>query len=99
MDPRDFAKRTDLRHFGCSRRREFVRDVPAQETGGIGVNPPLPGFIEPAPAFSIEKVPGGERWVHEILPQAWKEIAGFPSFGCAGVGWVYLIVWAVTLQI
>ena len=25
-----------------------------------------PGFIEPALATSIEKVPGGERWLHEI---------------------------------
>ena len=27
---------------------------------------PLPGFIEPALATSIEKVPSGERWLHEI---------------------------------
>lgn len=32
----------------------------------IGVNAPLPGFIEPALASSIAKVPSGERWVHEI---------------------------------
>ena len=25
-----------------------------------------PGFIEPALATTIEKVPSGERWVHEI---------------------------------
>jgi bifunctional non-homologous end joining protein LigD len=27
---------------------------------------PYPGFIEPALATSIEKVPSGERWIHEI---------------------------------
>jgi bifunctional non-homologous end joining protein LigD len=27
---------------------------------------PYPGFIEPALASSIERVPNGERWVHEI---------------------------------
>ena len=26
----------------------------------------MPGFIEPALATSIEKVPSGERWIHEI---------------------------------
>jgi bifunctional non-homologous end joining protein LigD len=32
----------------------------------IGVKAPFPRFIEPALAASIEEVPGGERWVHEI---------------------------------
>ena len=32
----------------------------------IGVKAPLPGFIEPALASSIEKVPSGSRWIHEI---------------------------------
>jgi len=31
-----------------------------------GVKAPFPGFIEPALASSTEKVPSGERWVHEI---------------------------------
>jgi bifunctional non-homologous end joining protein LigD len=31
-----------------------------------GIKAPYPGFIEPALATSIEKVPSGERWVHEI---------------------------------
>jgi bifunctional non-homologous end joining protein LigD len=31
-----------------------------------GVKAPYPGFIEPALATSIDKVPSGERWVHEI---------------------------------
>jgi bifunctional non-homologous end joining protein LigD len=40
----------------------FQRRKPA----AIGVKAPLPGFIEPASATSIEKVPSGERWIHEI---------------------------------
>lgn len=32
----------------------------------IGTKASYPGFIEPALATSIEKVPSGERWVHEI---------------------------------
>ena len=40
----------------------FQRTKPA----AIGVKAPFPGFIEPALAASIEKVPTGERWVHEI---------------------------------
>lgn len=32
----------------------------------IGAKAPFPGFIEPALATSIEKVPSGERWIHEI---------------------------------
>jgi bifunctional non-homologous end joining protein LigD len=40
----------------------FQRRKPA----AIGVKAPFPGFIEPALATSIEKVPSGERWLHEI---------------------------------
>ncbi len=32
----------------------------------IGVKAPSPGFIEPALATPIDKVPSGARWVHEI---------------------------------
>jgi bifunctional non-homologous end joining protein LigD len=32
----------------------------------IGVKAPYPGFVEPALATSIEKVPSGQRWIHEI---------------------------------
>jgi bifunctional non-homologous end joining protein LigD len=32
----------------------------------IGVKAPYPGFIEPALATPIDKVPKGERWIHEI---------------------------------
>lgn len=40
----------------------FQRKKPA----AIGVKAPYPGFIEPALASSIGKVPSGERWLHEI---------------------------------
>src|ERR1700743_1706691 len=32
----------------------------------MGVTAHYPGFIEPALATSIDKVPSGERWLHEI---------------------------------
>ena len=32
----------------------------------IGVKARFPGFVEPALATSIEKVPSGDRWIHEI---------------------------------
>jgi bifunctional non-homologous end joining protein LigD len=40
----------------------FQRKKPAD----IGVKAAFPGFIEPALASSIEKVPSGDRWLHEI---------------------------------
>jgi bifunctional non-homologous end joining protein LigD len=40
----------------------FQRKKPA----AIGVKAAFPGFIEPVLAASIGKVPGGERWIHEI---------------------------------
>jgi bifunctional non-homologous end joining protein LigD len=40
----------------------FQRKKPA----AIGVKAPYPGFIEPELATSVEKVPSGERWIHEI---------------------------------
>jgi bifunctional non-homologous end joining protein LigD len=36
------------------------------KNSAIGIKAPFPGFIEPALASSIDKVPGGERWIHEI---------------------------------
>jgi bifunctional non-homologous end joining protein LigD len=32
----------------------------------VGIKAGFPGFVEPALASSIEKVPGGDRWIHEI---------------------------------
>jgi bifunctional non-homologous end joining protein LigD len=40
----------------------FQRKKPA----AIGTKVNYPGFIEPGLASSIERVPSGERWVHEI---------------------------------
>jgi bifunctional non-homologous end joining protein LigD len=40
----------------------FQRTKPA----AIGTKAPIPDFIEPALATSIDKVPSGDRWVHEI---------------------------------
>lgn len=40
----------------------FQRRKPA----AIGIKAPFPGFVEPALASSIEKVPSGARWIHEI---------------------------------
>jgi ATP-dependent DNA ligase len=37
-----------------------------KKPAAIGVKAPFPGFIEPALATSIEKVPSGARWLHEI---------------------------------
>jgi bifunctional non-homologous end joining protein LigD len=36
----------------------------------IGTKGRYPGFIEPALASSIEKVQGGERWLHESSSMA-----------------------------
>ena len=32
----------------------------------IGIKAPFPGFIQPALAISVDKVPSGARWIHEI---------------------------------
>jgi bifunctional non-homologous end joining protein LigD len=40
----------------------FHRKNPA----AIGVKAPFPGFVEPALATSIEKLPAGDRRIHEI---------------------------------
>jgi bifunctional non-homologous end joining protein LigD len=37
---------------------------PKAPAGDVKAN--YPGFIEPVLASSIEKVPAGERWIHEI---------------------------------
>jgi bifunctional non-homologous end joining protein LigD len=40
----------------------FQRKKPA----AIGVKAPYPGFIEPELATAIDRVPSGQRWIHEI---------------------------------
>jgi bifunctional non-homologous end joining protein LigD len=37
-----------------------------RKPSAIGTKSPFPGFIEPALATSIDKVPSGARWIHEI---------------------------------
>jgi bifunctional non-homologous end joining protein LigD len=39
---------------------------PRKKPNAIGTKAAYPGFIEPALATSIDMVPAGERWVHEI---------------------------------
>src|SRR5438874_1862536 len=47
-------------------RVEFVVAFQRKRPSAIGVKAAFPGFIEPALASSIEKVPSGSRWLHEI---------------------------------
>ncbi len=56
-----------------SRRTAAAADAPGlivafqrKKPAAIGDKAPYPGFIEPELATSIEKVPSGERWIHEI---------------------------------
>lgn len=37
-----------------------------KKTAPIGVKASFPGFVAPALATSVDKVPSGERWIHEI---------------------------------
>lgn len=37
-----------------------------KKTEALGIKAPLPGFIEPALASPIDRVPSGDRWIHEI---------------------------------
>ena len=54
----------------------FQRKKPA----AIGVKSPFPGFIEPTLASSIEKVPTGTRWLHEIKFDGYKtELARYAT--------------------
>jgi bifunctional non-homologous end joining protein LigD len=46
--------------------RSFVVAFQRKKPTAIGAKAPYPGFIEPALASSVEKVPSGERWIHEI---------------------------------
>jgi bifunctional non-homologous end joining protein LigD len=45
---------------------EFVVAFQRKTAAAIGVKAPYPGFVEPALATSTDKVPSGERWIHEI---------------------------------
>jgi bifunctional non-homologous end joining protein LigD len=37
-----------------------------RKAAAIGAKAPFPGFVEPALATSSDKVPSGDRWIHEI---------------------------------
>src|SRR2546427_8212824 len=37
-----------------------------KKPAAIGVKAPYPGFIEPELATSVDRVPSGARWIHEI---------------------------------
>lgn len=37
-----------------------------KKSEALGVKAPFPGFITPALATAIERVPSGDRWIHEI---------------------------------
>jgi bifunctional non-homologous end joining protein LigD len=39
---------------------------PRARLPSIGTTVPYPGFVEPSLASSIEKVPAGDRWIHEV---------------------------------
>jgi bifunctional non-homologous end joining protein LigD len=47
----------------------FQRNKPA----AIGVKAPYPGFIEPALATAVERVPSGARWIHEIKFDGYRD--------------------------
>src|SRR6266699_2974060 len=47
-------------------RRSFFVRYPRPKPPARGIKANYPGFIEPALATSIDKVPAGERWLHEI---------------------------------
>jgi bifunctional non-homologous end joining protein LigD len=40
--------------------------APRKKPAAIGVKAPFPGFIEPALPTSIDKLPSGDRWLHEV---------------------------------
>jgi bifunctional non-homologous end joining protein LigD len=46
--------------------RSFVVAFQRKNPAAIGVKAAFPGFVEFALATSIEKVPSGSRWLHEI---------------------------------
>ena len=59
----------------------FQRKKPA----AIGIKAPYPGFIEPALAKSIEKVPKGARWIHEIKFDGYRVQLHIANEGVHGV--------------
>lgn len=40
--------------------------LPREKRKAIGIKAPFPGFIEPVLAEQVDRVPRGDRWIHEI---------------------------------
>jgi ATP dependent DNA ligase domain len=55
-----------LCHFESACWVQFTVAFQRKKTEAIGIKAALPGFVDPALAFSIDKVPSGSRWIHEI---------------------------------
>jgi ATP-dependent DNA ligase len=57
-------------HAGPDRTRpdasRLITAYPRIKPLSIGAKAPLPGFVEPTLASSIERVPAGECWIHEV---------------------------------
>src|SRR3979411_1600680 len=47
-------------------RSEFDMAFQRKKPAAIGINANYPGFIYPALATSVGRVPAGNRWLHEI---------------------------------
>ena len=67
-----------------------------QKPVAIGVKAPFPAFIEPALASSIEKVPSGNRWVHEMMVAGYglrEAKPVFITFRCPNCGRSEKFLW------
>ena len=49
-----------------SRQSRGVCELAVRRKNALGIKAVWPGFVEPALASSIERVPDGARWIHEI---------------------------------
>jgi hypothetical protein len=67
---RDFVDRHEGRYhdvqLSLPMRLFLIMERRRKKPAAIGAKAKYPGFIEPALASSIERVPSGERWLHEI---------------------------------
>lgn len=45
---------------------EFIVAFQRKKPAAIGVKAPYPGFVPPALASDIDRVPNGARWIHEV---------------------------------
>jgi bifunctional non-homologous end joining protein LigD len=50
-----------------------------RKAAAIGVKAPFPGFTEPALASSIERVPTGSRWIHDIKFDGYRVLVHLPN--------------------